>query len=183
MAVTAPLAGDLIDRHGPRRLLATGLGLVALGMGLTSIAHEPWHVLVAFGSIAGLGFGMVGANALFAAVGFTSMGVIETHFLPYATFCGFSTITAASAFGFLSGINLVGILVAGWRSDRTPRPTPLAVIYGLRGFTVILLMFVAGDPRLLYLVAGLFGLLDYASGPVVPRWRRAVDSDGVCGSV
>lgn len=270
MAAVAPVAGDIVDRHGPRRLLAVGLALVALGMGLTVLAREPWQYLLAFGLIGGLGFGIVAVNAFFAAVapyfrerrgfalgvvdagttvgqlffvpavalvlgligwrggfaamavgclllvplalwllpkgrtatdeqepaapaepagkrlralavsplfhllfwsfalcGFTSSGVIETHFLPYAAFCGFLPLTAAGAFGFLSGVNLVGILIAGYLADRMHRPTLLAAIYALRGLSFLLLMNVGADAQLLYLFAGLFGLFDYATAPVV----------------
>jgi MFS family permease len=103
----------------------------------------------------------------YAICGFTTFGVIETHFLPYAAFCGFAPTTAANAFGVLSFFNLLGVLLAGWLSDRVNRPLLLAAIYGLRAITFLLLMNIGSDPRLLFLFAIVFGLFDYATVPVV----------------
>jgi predicted MFS family arabinose efflux permease len=103
----------------------------------------------------------------FFLCGFTSSGVIVTHFLPYAQICGFNGVTAAGAYGFLSGINLVGILAAGWLSDRVNRPLLLAGIYVIRSLSFILLIQVGNDVPSLYFFAALFGLFDYATAPVV----------------
>ncbi len=268
-AVAAPVAGHLVDRFGPRKHLASGLAILTIGLLLTTASVQPWHFLLSFGVISGVGFGFVAVNALLAAVapyfqthrgfalgvvdsgstvgqlvlvpaaallfglfnwrfgfialavaclalvpigwqvlpnsaasagadempqtaastgrlgsltlspvfqllfwsfvlcGFTSSGVIETHFIPYASLCGFGPVTAAGAFGVLSGVNLIGILLSGWLSDRVHRPTLLAVIYGARAFTFLLLMSVGADLKLLYLFSALFGLFDYATAPVV----------------
>jgi MFS family permease len=99
--------------------------------------------------------------------GFTTFGVIETHFLPYAALCGFAPTTAANAFGVLSFFNLLGVLLAGWLSDRVNRPLLLAAIYGFRAITFLLLVNIGADPNLLFLFAILFGLFDYATVPVV----------------
>jgi predicted MFS family arabinose efflux permease len=103
----------------------------------------------------------------FLLCGFTSSGVIETHFLPYAEICGIGGVTAAGAYGLLSGINLVGVLVAGWLSDRMNRPLLLAGIYAVRSLSFILLMQVGNDVTLLYAFSIVFGLFDYATAPVV----------------
>jgi MFS family permease len=99
--------------------------------------------------------------------GFTTFGVIETHFIPYAALCGFAPTTAANAFGVLSFFNLLGVVLAGWLSDRVNRPLLLAAIYGLRAITFLLLMNIGSDPGLLFLFAIAFGLFDYATVPVV----------------
>src|SRR3546814_19677156 len=54
--------------------------------------------------------------------GFTTSGVIETHLMPYAALCGFPPVPSATAYGLLSGVNLIGMIVAGWLSDRVHRP-------------------------------------------------------------
>jgi MFS family permease len=269
MALTAPIAGNFIDRFGPRKLLAAGFVILGLGLLLTTVSVAPWQLLLSFGLVAGVGFGVVAVNAFFAAIapyfveqrgfamavvdsgstmgplilvpvaallltgfgwrfefvtmalaciamapfawyllpvtsgkkqdggdrrdeklsrrlvelirspvfnllfwgfflcGFTSSGVVETHFLPYAQICGFNAVTAAGAYGFLSGINLVGILAAGWLSDRVNRPLLLAGIYVIRSLSFILLIQVGNDVPSLYLFAALFGLFDYATAPVV----------------
>ncbi|MFN2645812.1 MAG: MFS transporter, partial [Burkholderiales bacterium] len=103
----------------------------------------------------------------FFICGFTSIGVIETHFIPYATFCGFSPTTSANAFGFLSVLNLAGILLAGWLADRMNRVLLLAGIYAARGLTFIMLLAISDNTPMLFAFSGLYGLFDYASIPVV----------------
>lgn len=103
----------------------------------------------------------------FLLCGFTTTGVIETHLLPFASFCGFPPIPSATAYGLLSLVNLVGMIGAGWLSDRVNRPCLLAVIYMLRALTFILLASLPGTSiEMLYLFAILFGIVDYATVPV-----------------
>lgn len=103
----------------------------------------------------------------FFLCGFTSIGVIETHFVPYATLCGFSPTMSANAFGFLSVLNLGGILLAGWLADRMNRVLLLAAIYALRALTFIMLLAITDNTAMLFAFAGLYGLFDYATAPVV----------------
>lgn len=101
----------------------------------------------------------------FVICGFTTTGVIETHLLPYAAACGFPPLPSATAYGVLSGVNLVGMILAGWLTDRMNRPLLLAVIYIARGLSFILLMYIAADIRLLFIFAVVFGLFDYSTVP------------------
>jgi MFS family permease len=103
----------------------------------------------------------------FLICGFTSIGVIETHFVPYAVLCGFSPTTSANAFGFLSVLNLAGLLLAGWLADRMNRVLLLAAIYAARGVTFLLLLGIADNAPLLFAFSGVYGLFDYATVPVV----------------
>lgn len=267
MALVAPVAGNMIDRFGARVLLFFGLAAVALGMGLAAAMQTPWQFLLAFGGIAGVGFGMAATHAvstivslrftenrglavgaatggstagqlvvvpLLAAVllhsdwrwsylalgstamimallvlvvirpqkprtagtryekvpflletarlfrlpvfhlllwsyvicGFTTSGIIEVHLLPYAAACGFPPMESATAYGVLSAVNLGGMVLAGWLTDRMSRPLLLAGIYVFRGFAFILLIWAARDIQLLFAFAVLFGLTDYATVPV-----------------
>jgi predicted MFS family arabinose efflux permease len=102
--------------------------------------------------------------------GFTTSGVIETHLMPYAAICGFGPVPSATAYGVLSGVNLVGMIAAGWLSDRVHRPRLLALIYVMRAASFVVLMFVAADyPRLL-VFAVVFGLFDYSTVPVTASY-------------
>jgi predicted MFS family arabinose efflux permease len=103
----------------------------------------------------------------FFLCGFTSIGVIETHFVPYATLCGFTPTTAANAFGVLSALNLGGIVLAGWLADRMNRGVLLGIIYGVRSLSFLLLLGITDNPVLLFTFAGVFGLFDYATFPVM----------------
>lgn len=103
----------------------------------------------------------------FLICGFTTTGVIETHLLPFASFCGFPPIPSATAYGLLSLVNLVGMIAAGWLTDRVNRPMLLAAIYMLRALTFILLGSLPGASiEMLFLFAILFGAVDYSTVPV-----------------
>lgn len=99
--------------------------------------------------------------------GFTTTGVIETHFLPFASHHGFPPISSAAAYGVLSAVNLFGMILAGWLSDRVNRQNLLASIYLLRALTFILLTNVPGAGlESLFLFSVLFGVVDYSTIPV-----------------
>ncbi|MGB7268068.1 MAG: MFS transporter [Albidovulum sp.] len=99
--------------------------------------------------------------------GFTTTGVIETHLLPYASFCGFPPIPSATAYGLLSLVNLIGMIAAGWLTDRVNRPMLLAAIYMLRALTFVVLGQLPGTTiEMLFIFALLFGAVDYATVPV-----------------
>lgn len=98
--------------------------------------------------------------------GYTTSGVIETHFLPYAALCGFAPVPSATAYGLLSAVNLAGMILVGWLTDRVNRPLLLGGIYVVRGLTFILLVNVGTDYETLLLFAIGFGLVDYATVPV-----------------
>lgn len=269
MAVASPLAGNAIDRFGPRAIYAPGLAVVGLGLILSSMMTGQWQFILFFCLLAGLGFGAVavplasttialyfdrfrglatglatsGASggqllvvpalaglvlwlgwrpglALFGGLilltapvcwflikgggvggtgsgsrdtlplgrrlgyiassptfwllffgfvicGFTTSGVIEIHLIPYAAACGFATLTSATAYGVLHGFNMAGMISAGFLADIVPRPLLLGGIYFARGLTFIILMYIPGDPVLLFTFAVLFGIFDYSVMPVI----------------
>jgi len=103
----------------------------------------------------------------FLICGFTTTGVIETHLLPFASFCGFPPVPSATAYGLLSLINLMGMIGVGWLTDRVNRPMLLGAIYMLRALTFILLASLPGTSvEMLFLFAVLFGAVDYSTVPV-----------------
>lgn len=124
----------------------------------TSLAQDTWSILR-----------MPAFQILFWSYflcGYTTTGVIETHFLPYASFCGFGPIPSATAYGLLSAINLLGMILVGWLTDHVNRPLLLGGIYLIRGLTFILLMQVGTDLETLLFFAVVFGLVDYSTTPV-----------------
>jgi MFS family permease len=102
----------------------------------------------------------------FLLCGYTTAGVIETHFLPYASFCGFGPVPSATAYGALSAVNMLGMIAAGWLTDRMNRVVLLGSIYLARGLTFVILMNVGADYETLMVFAVLFGAVDYATVPV-----------------
>ena len=75
--------------------------------------------------------------------GFTT-GIISTHFVPYAIEKGYSPSLAATVFGVMSGLNVIGVLTAGKLGDRFQRKNLLAIIYALRAVGYALLLISPG---------------------------------------
>ena len=269
MAVSSPLAGNLMDRYGPRPVFATGLALLGGAILVTSTISEEWQFLIIFGLIGGLGFGalslplvstavaiyftknrglasgiaMSGSTggqlptlillsvlitsigwrgayvvfglllillvpvslalirrcpdpvpvheagvkdslsgklrylcrdrtfllllAAFTLCGFTTSGVADVHFVPYAVSVGYPLTDSTSAYGVHGVFNLVGLLLAGFFADYLHRPKLLASIYALRGLSFVLLLFISADIKLMYLFAAIFGLLNFSVLPLV----------------
>jgi MFS family permease len=101
----------------------------------------------------------------FLLCGFTTTGVIETHLMPYAQFCGFGPVTSATAYGLLSAVNMLGMIFSGWLTDRMNRVALLGGIYVLRGLTFIVLLNIGVEVELLMVFAVLFGIFDYSTVP------------------
>jgi len=268
MAIIAPIAGRLVDRHGPRVALSAGLLVLAAGCFMIAATSNQIVFLLAFGLVSAVGFGIVAVHVVSTAVarvfernrglamgaatsgatagqfvivpliatilavagwrwsfaglgvaslllvpilwrlmagvggskpdtgqsanlgllsdvkdllsrrafhalfwsfllcGYTTTGVIETHFLPYAASQGFGSLPSAVAYGLLSAVNMAGMIAAGWLTDRMNRPLLLAIIYVLRALTFILLLNVGTSMEALLVFATLFGIVDYATVPV-----------------
>jgi MFS family permease len=98
--------------------------------------------------------------------GYTTTGVIETHFLPYTAICGFTPVPSATAYGVLSLFKLLGMLACGWLTDRMSRPLLLGLVYALRGASFLVLLHVGASYEWLLIFAVLFGLFDYATVPI-----------------
>ena len=173
-----PLAAIVLTALGWRALFVI-FGLVAIA--LAPVAYGMLRPTDAARGTAKLTLASIGADFSylmksptfhllfwgFFICGFTSIGVIETHFIPYAVLCGFGPTTSANAFGVLSVLNLAGILLAGWLADRMNRVLLLAGIYAARGLTFLMLLAITDNPPMLFAFSALYGLFDYATIPVV----------------
>ena len=102
----------------------------------------------------------------FFICGYTTSGVIETHFLPFADHHGFGPLPSATAYGVLSAVNMGGMILAGWLTDRMNRPLLLGSIYLLRALSFLLLINIGADYGTLILFAVFFGIVDYSTVPV-----------------
>ena len=102
----------------------------------------------------------------FFICGYTTTGVIETHFLPFADHHGFGPLPSATAYGVLSAVNMGGMIGAGWLADRVNRPLLLGSIYLLRALSFLLLINIGADYSTLILFAVFFGIVDYSTVPV-----------------
>lgn len=95
--------------------------------------------------------------ATFFVCGYTSNGMILTHFMPHALEHNFTPLQASSALGVMGALNIVGTVGSGWICDRFGRRGPLATYYFVRGLSLLFLLYVWDVPSL-HLWAALFGL-------------------------
>lgn len=59
MAIAAPVAGNVIDRFGPRPVLTLGMLALAGAGALAAAADQPWQIVIALGLLGGLGYACV----------------------------------------------------------------------------------------------------------------------------
>jgi MFS family permease len=93
----------------------------------------------------------------FFVCGYTSNGLVLTHLVPHAAEHGFTEMHAAQALGVMGAMNIVGTVASGWICDRFGRKGPLAFYYGVRGLSLLFLLYVWNVPSL-HIFAALFGL-------------------------
>ncbi|HET7874128.1 MAG TPA: MFS transporter [Methylomirabilota bacterium] len=93
----------------------------------------------------------------FFICGYTSNGLVLTHLVPHAAEHGFSEMHAAQALGVMGAMNILGTVASGWICDRFGRKGPLAFYYGVRGLSLLFLLYVWNVPSL-HFFAAIFGL-------------------------
>ena len=93
----------------------------------------------------------------FFVCGYTSVGLIGTHFIPHALEHNFTPMQASTALGVMGALNIVGTIGSGWLCDRVGRRVPLAIFYFVRGLSLLFLLYVWNVPSL-HFWAALFGL-------------------------
>ena len=93
----------------------------------------------------------------FFVCGYTSNGMVLTHFMPHALEHNFTAFQASSALGVMGAMNIMGTLASGFICDRFGRRGPLATYYFVRGVSLLFLLYVWNVPSL-HLWAALFGL-------------------------
>jgi sugar phosphate permease len=98
----------------------------------------------------------------FAVCGFTSTGLMDTHLIPFASYCGFSPAVTSAAVSILAGFNIAGILLSGVIADRWSSRKLLVLLYFVRALSIVLLLFIS-DPILLIVFAALFGIVDFST--------------------
>lgn len=93
----------------------------------------------------------------FFVCGYTSNGLVLTHLVPHAAEHGFSEMHAAQALGVMGAMNILGTVASGFICDRFGRKGPLAFYYGVRGLSLLFLLYVWNVPSL-HIFAAIFGL-------------------------
>jgi len=95
----------------------------------------------------------------FSVCGFTTIGLVGTHFIPHATEHGFTEKQAAGILSIIGAFNVIGTIASGWLTDRYSPRKLLAVYYALRGLSLVVLPAISTVP-LMSAFAVVFGL-DY----------------------
>jgi MFS family permease len=154
LVITLPPALWIMrDEPAEKGLLPFGAGQSARQAGMKAVAADRRVPIAeamqvpAFWLLAGT----------FFVCGYTTGGLVLTHLVPHAADHGFSEMQAAQAMGVMGALNIAGTVASGWICDRFGRKGPLAFYYGVRGLSLLLLLYVWNVPSL-YLFAALFGL-------------------------
>ncbi|MGQ0662327.1 MAG: MFS transporter [Pseudomonadota bacterium] len=108
IAVVAPIAGNALDRFGPRLLLVFGLIMAGIGLSLTATMQAAWQFILFFGVISAVGFAIM-ANHLVSS----TVALLFTDDRGLAT----GAATAGSTAGQLLLVPLLALVLstAGWR--------------------------------------------------------------------
>ena len=86
-------------------------------------------------------------SASYFVCGFTTL-IMAFHFVPYAVESGFSPSVAATAFGLLSAMNTIGVLVIGPFADKLGSKNLLGLVYAVRAFAYLGLFLLPGQSGL-----------------------------------
>jgi len=103
----------------------------------------------------------------FSLCGFTTAGVIDVYFIPYAISCGFTLVEGSAAYGVHGLGNLAGVVLFSWMADHVNRPRLLASMFFLRAAAFVLLLFISVDISVMFVFAAIFGILNFATFPVI----------------
>jgi len=137
-AVVLPLAVLLLRSH------PADVGLTAYGANPTRLPLASDERLVPMKEALRTGdFWLLALT--FGVCGFTTIGLIGTHFIPHATEHGFSEKQAAGILSVIGGFNVVGTVASGWLTDRYSPRKLLALYYFLRGCSLLVLPAISGS--------------------------------------
>lgn len=110
MTLISPLAGNLLDKVGPRPVVSAALLCVGASLAATSIMTQQWQFIVLYCIVGGLGYGSLAAPQASATIG----QIFDEH-------RGLATgiATSGASGGLLIIIPLLAALVGwiGWRAS------------------------------------------------------------------
>lgn len=117
----------------------------------------------------------------FAICGATTNGLIGTHFIPSAQDVGMAETAAAGLLAVIGIFDIVGTIASGWLTDRVNPRILLAVYYGFRGVSLLVLPMLLSatvqPPIIIFVV--IYGL-DWVATvpPTVALCRELFGADG-----
>ena len=117
----APLQGWLVDRFGPKFLIAAGAALTGLGFVLSAQATTPWVLYVTYGGLCGFGTGIV------------YIGIIGLMVRWFPDRRGFAVGLAAAGYGFGAIVTTFPIDTMLKSSGHRPTLVTFGLILGVIG--------------------------------------------------
>ncbi|HKE48528.1 MAG TPA: MFS transporter [Rhodanobacteraceae bacterium] len=114
--------------------------------------------------------------ATFFICGFTTNGLIGTHFIALCSDRGLAEVRAAGLLAAMGAFDLIGTTLSGWLTDRYDPRKLLFVYYGLRGLSLVFLPFSDFSFYSLGVFSVFYGLDWIATVP--PTLRLANESFG-----
>jgi sugar phosphate permease len=111
----------------------------------------------------------------FSVCGGTANGLIGTHLIPHEVEIGIPQVAAASLVGIMGTVNIVGTTFSGWMVDRIAPQKWLALVFALRGVSLLILPFVRSFTGLV-IFAIIYGLDWFATVP--PSMAITADTFG-----
>jgi MFS family permease len=113
-------------------------------------------------------FWLLSASHFICGIG---CGFMMTHIVIFATDVGYTEMIGASLLSVQGGVNLVGLLLTGYMSDRIARSRVLSMTHFIRSLsfvaTVIFILLGGGSLWLLYIAMALFGFGWFTTAPLV----------------
>ena len=131
LALTVPVALLLPSQHRPSKRTSQSHDILPTVRG--PLETEQWQKALQSTPLWQI-------NAGYFVCGMT-VALYYTHLIPFATDRGFSTATAASAFGLLSVCSAIGALISGAVSDRLGRKNVLGLAYAVRAVAFAVILF------------------------------------------
>jgi predicted MFS family arabinose efflux permease len=156
-----PLYGETAVSPPP----AAGVGLVSLLMSPLLVLKDAVRVPI---------FWVLFAT--FFVCGFSTNGLIQTHFITLCHDYGLAATAAASVLAMMGAFDFIGTIGSGWLSDRFDNRWLLFWYYGLRGLSLLYLPFTTFTFYGLSLFAMFYGLDWIATVP--PTVKLTADRFG-----
>lgn len=85
----------------------------------------------------------------FGICGLTTSGLFQTHLIPHGIEHGFSEMTMAKSLGLMGATDVIGTVLSGFLCDRFGTRRPLAMYYGFRGISLLLLPYINSSEQLM----------------------------------